>query len=450
MSTPDSPYTSTPAANTPEVQEVAELVGASSGEAWLARYSNSLMGVFGTPQRVLVRGQGCYVWDADGKQYLDLLGGIAVNALGHAHPFVTSVISSQLATLGHVSNFFTSPTQVALAEKLLEIAHAPAGSKVFFANSGTEANEAAFKLARMNKGNGGESQLGQRTKIVALEGAFHGRTMGALALTAKKAYREPFAPLPGGVVHVPFGDLDALRAAVDETTQALFLEPIQGEAGVIPLPAGYLAEARRITREAGALLIVDEVQTGIGRTGSWLAIDGSGVVPDAVSLAKGLGGGFPIGALIAFGPENSALLSAGQHGTTFGGNPVATAAALATLHTIESQGVLEHVRSIGEHVRTELERLPEVTEVRGRGLLVGFDLAGPGGDATAVPNDANLAAAVVNAALAAGFIVNAPGPRTIRLAPPLILTAEQADTFLAALPGLVEAAASTLTQKDPS
>jgi acetylornithine aminotransferase len=396
------------------------------------------MGVFGTPQRVLVRGQGCYVWDADGKQYLDLLGGIAVNALGHAHPFVTSVISSQLATLGHVSNFFTSPTQVALAEKLLEISHAPAGSKVFFANSGTEANEAAFKLARRN------SDGGRRTKIVALEGAFHGRTMGALALTAKRAYREPFAPLPSGVVHIPFGDLDALRAEVDETTQALFLEPIQGEAGVVPLPAGYLAEARRITHDAGALLIVDEVQTGVGRTGQWFAIEGSGMLPDAMSLAKGLGGGFPIGALVTFGPEASALLSAGQHGTTFGGNPVATAAALATLHTIESQGVLEHVQSVGDHVRGALAELPEVAEVRGRGLLIGFDLVLPAG----VREEANLAAAVVNAALDAGFIVNAPGPRTIRLAPPLILTAEQADTFLAALPALVSAAAATLTQKE--
>ena len=424
--------------NTPQTRPVSELVGTSTGAAWLARYSNSLMGVFGTPQRVLVRGQGCYVWDADGKQYLDLLGGIAVNALGHAHPFVTSVISSQLATLGHVSNFFTSPTQVALAEKLLEIAHAPAGSKVFFANSGTEANEAAFKLARRN---GGDSQSQRRTKIVALEGAFHGRTMGALALTAKKAYREPFAPLPGGVVHVPFGDLDALRAEIDDSTQALFLEPIQGEAGVIPLPEGYLAEARRITREAGALLIVDEVQTGVGRTGSWLAIDGSGVVPDAVSLAKGLGGGFPIGALITFGPENSALLAAGQHGTTFGGNPVATAAALATLHTIETQGVLANVQAVGEHLRAALAAMPEVTAVRGSGLLVGFDLATPAG----VPEDANLAAAVVNAGLDAGFIVNAPGPRTLRLAPPLILTAEQADTFLAALPGLVARAAAAIT-----
>jgi acetylornithine aminotransferase len=429
--------------NLPESRPLSDLVGDTSGAAWLSRYSDSLMGVFGTPQRVLVRGQGCYVWDADGKQYLDLLGGIAVNALGHAHPFVTSVISSQLSTLGHVSNFFTSPTQVALAEKLLEITGAPHGSKVFFANSGTEANEAAFKLARRNAVN---AAGGKRTKVVALEGAFHGRTMGALALTAKKAYREPFEPLPGGVVHIPFGDVEALRAAVDDTTQAVFLEPIQGEAGVVPLPAGYLAEARKVTHDAGALLIVDEVQTGIGRTGAWLAIEGSGVVPDAVTLAKGLGGGFPIGALVTFGPEVSALLTAGQHGTTFGGNPVATAAALATVHALESQGVLANVRAVGERLRTALAALPEVAEVRGRGLLIGFDLIGPGGDAAAVPDGANLAAAVVSRALEAGFIVNAPGPRTIRLAPPLILTAEQADTFVAALPGLVASAAEHLAQ----
>ncbi|MDQ0259635.1 acetylornithine transaminase [Sinomonas atrocyanea] len=422
----------------PEVRPASELAGTSSGSEWLSRYSDSLMGVFGTPQRVLVRGQGCYVWDADGKQYLDLLGGIAVNALGHAHPFVTSVISSQLATLGHVSNFFTSPTQVALAEKLLEVTGAPAGSKVFFANSGTEANEAAFKLARRNAGTAEQP----RTKVVALEGAFHGRTMGALALTAKKAYREPFEPLPGGVVHVPFGDVDALAAAVDATTQAVFLEPIQGEAGVVPLPPGYLAAARKITRDAGALLIVDEVQTGMGRTGTWLAIEGAGIVPDAVTLAKGLGGGFPIGALVTFGEENSARLTAGQHGTTFGGNPVATAAALATLHAIETQGVLANVRAVGERLRAALADLPEVAEVRGRGLLIGVDLASPAG----VPDGANLAGAVVNAALDAGFIVNAPGPRTIRLAPPLILTAEQADTFAAALPALVAAAATTLKE----
>ena len=433
-----------------EHSPVGELVHSrASGAQWLARYSSSLLGVFGTPQRVLVRGSGCLVWDADGKEYLDLLGGIAVNALGHAHPFVTSVISSQLATLGHVSNFFTSPTQIALAEKLLDITRAPAGSKVFFANSGTEAVEAAFKLARRNSGAGSapgsgagadsapgssagpDSPAKPRTRIIALEGAFHGRTMGALALTAKEAYRAPFAPLPGGVEHIPFGDIDALRAAVDETVAAVFLEPIQGEAGVRPLPAGYLKAAREATSAAGALLILDEVQTGIGRTGKWLASGDAGIVPDAVTLAKGLGGGFPIGALVTFGPETSALLTAGQHGTTFGGNPVATAAALATLHVLENQQLLDHVRTVGEHLRAGLATTGGVTEVRGEGLLIGFDL------------DADIAPAVVTAGLDAGFIVNSPGPHTIRLAPPLILSTEQADRFLAALPALLQTAKDT-------
>jgi acetylornithine/N-succinyldiaminopimelate aminotransferase len=405
------------------VVELVETKG-HAGSEWLARYSTSLMGVFGTPQRVLVRGAGCLVWDADGKEYLDLLGGIAVNALGHANPFVTSVISSQLATLGHVSNFFTSPTQIALAEKLLALASAPAGSKVFFTNSGTEANEAAFKLARRNAG----SAATPRTKIIALEGAFHGRTMGALALTAKEAYRAPFEPLPGGVVHIPFGDIQALEAAVDNTVAAVFLEPIQGEAGVRPLPAGYLRAARELTTKAGALLILDEVQTGIGRTSKWLASEDAGIVPDAITLAKGLGGGFPIGALVTFGAGTSSLLSAGQHGTTFGGNPVATAAALATLHAIESQDVLANVAAVGEHLRSALAAIPGVTEVRGEGLLIGFDL------------DADVAPAVVQAGLDAGFIVNAPGPRTIRLAPPLVLTTAQADSFLAAFPAILQAA----------
>ncbi|MFC9773076.1 MULTISPECIES: acetylornithine transaminase [unclassified Pseudarthrobacter] len=412
--------------NTVEKPSVTELVETQghAGSEWLSRYSTSLMGVFGAPQRVLVRGSGCLVWDADGKEYLDLLGGIAVNALGHAHPFVTSVISSQLATLGHVSNFFTSPTQVALAEKLLDLAAAPAGSKVFFSNSGTEANEAAFKLARRNTGSGDA----KRTKIIALEGAFHGRTMGALALTAKEAYRAPFEPLPGGVVHIPFGDIAALEAAVDGTVAAVFLEPIQGEAGVRPLPPGYLKAAREATTKAGALLILDEVQTGIGRTGKWFASSDAGIVPDAITLAKGLGGGFPIGALLTFGEQTSSLLSAGQHGTTFGGNPVATAAALATLHALESQHVLANVAAVGEHLRSALAAIPGVTEVRGEGLLIGFDL------------DADVAPAVVQAGLDAGFIVNSPGPRTIRLAPPLILTTAQADTFLAAFPAILQAA----------
>lgn len=411
---------------------VTELVDGShptSGSEWLERYSGSLLGVFGTPQRVLVRGAGALVWDADGRQYLDLLGGIAVNALGHAHPFVTSVISSQLATLGHVSNFFTSPTQVALAEKLLELTGAPTGSKVFFSNSGAEANEAAFKLARLNSSPGVGTS---RTRIVALEGAFHGRTMGALALTAKKAYREPFEPMPGGVEHVAFGDINALRSAVDTSVAAVFLEPIQGEAGVRPLSAEYLQAARQITREAGALLILDEVQSGMGRTGSWLASSAAGITPDAVTLAKGLGGGFPIGAMITFGEHASSLMSAGQHGTTFGGNPVATAAALATLHVLESQGLLREARHVGDYLRAGLAAIDGVTEVRGAGLLIGFDLA------------AAVAPAVVVAALEAGFIVNSPAPHTIRLAPPLILTTDQADQFLTAFPAILQSAKDTL------
>lgn len=398
-------------------QETGEL-GALQGSELLARYNHSLLGVFGTPQRVLVRGAGCHVWDADGKEYLDLLAGIAVNALGHAHPLLSSVISSQLATLGHISNFFTSPTQIALAEKLLALSEAPEGSKVFFTNSGTEANEAAFKLARRNAG----TPEVPRKKIIALEHAFHGRTMGALALTWKQAYREPFEPLPGGVEWIPAGDIEALRAAVDETTAAVFIEPIQGEAGVIEFAPGYLQAAREITAEAGALLVFDEVQTGIGRTGQWFA--SAGVLPDAMTLAKGLGGGFPIGALIVFGTRTTTLLTPGQHGTTFGGNPVATAASLATLHVIESQELLAHVETVGADLRSKLAALDFVTDVRGRGLLIGLDL------------EKAVATAVVNAALEAGFIINAPGPHTLRLAPPLIVTTEQLDTFVAALPTL--------------
>lgn len=430
----------------PEVQEqagngelananAAAVTGTGTSEQWLARYSNSLMGVFGSPQRVLVRGAGALVWDADGKEYLDLLGGIAVNALGHAHPFVTSVIASQLATLGHVSNFFTSPTQIALAEKLLQLCGAPTGSKVFFANSGTEANEAAFKLARAHGTANSPANGPARTTILALEGAFHGRTMGALALTAKQAYREPFEPMPAGVRHIPFNDIDALRDALDETVAALVIEPIQGEAGVRPLSAEYLAAARELTTKAGALLILDEVQTGVGRTGDWFAGTAAGITPDAMTLAKGLGGGFPIGAIVTFGEAPSTLLSAGQHGTTFGGNPVATAAALATLHVLESQDVLANVRAVSTILADGLAKVDGVTDVRAFGLLIGFDLAKP------------VAAELVTAALDAGFIVNAPRPNTIRLAPPLNLTADQATSFLTALPGLLESAVAAHTSK---
>ncbi|XAZ36427.1 acetylornithine transaminase [Glutamicibacter halophytocola] len=400
------------------MQELAQL----SSSVLAERYQQSLLGVFGAPRRVLVRGAGRHVWDADGNQYLDLLGGIAVNTLGHANPLLTSVIASQLATLGHVSNFFTSPSQIALAEKLLEISAAPAGSKVFFANSGTEANEAALKLTRRNAG----TEEAPRTRVIALEQAFHGRTLGALSLTYKEKYRAPFAPPPGNVTWIPAGDIDAPRAAVDETVSAVFIEPIQGEAGVKMLSAQYLQAARDITREAGALLVFDEVQTGMGRTGSFFA--SAPVIPDVMTLAKGLGGGFPIGAMIVFGQENTAWLTPGDHGTTFGGNPVACTAGLAVIHTIESQNLLDQVRSNGHWPREQLAAVPGISAVRGAGMLTAFELA-----------QAN-APKLVAAALEAGFIINATDDSTIRLAPPLVITQEQLGGFLAALPPLIASA----------
>ncbi|MFC9934129.1 acetylornithine transaminase [Glutamicibacter sp. NPDC127525] len=410
--------TSSALAGTAEAAGLAQLSSAALAE----RYSSSLLGVFGTPQRVLVRGAGCHVWDADGNQYLDLLGGIAVNTLGHGHPLLASVISSQLSTLGHVSNFFTSPSQIALAEKLLDISAAPAGSKVFFANSGTEANEAALKLTRRNAG----TPQAPRTKVIALEHSFHGRTLGALSLTYKEKYRAPFAPLPENVSWIPAGDIDALRAAVDETVAAVFIEPIQGEAGVKMLSAQYLQAARDITREAGALLVFDEVQTGMGRTGAFFA--SAPVIPDVMTLAKGLGGGFPIGAMIVFGEQNTAWLAPGDHGTTFGGNPVACAAGLAVIHTIESQNLLAHVRATGDWLREQLAGVEGIAAVRGAGLLTAFEL-----------ESAN-APKLVAAALDAGFIVNATDEKTIRLAPPLVITTEQLGTLIAALPQLISAA----------
>jgi acetylornithine aminotransferase len=392
------------------------------------RYAASLMNTFGPPRLVLTRGEGAYVWDADGNRYLDLLGGIAVNSLGHAHPALVAAVSQQLSTLGHVSNFFATEPQVALAERLLDLVGSTGSTgsttrvagKVFFANSGSEANEAALKLTRRTG----------RTHVVATEGAFHGRTMGSLALTSKAAYREPFEPLPGGVTFVPYGDADALAAAVTDETAAVVVEPVQGEAGVVVPPADYLAWAREITSARGALLWIDEVQTGIGRTGAWLAHTESGVTPDIVTLAKGLGGGIPIGACIALG-ASADLFQPGNHGTTFGGNPVATAAALAVIETIEKDDLLGNATRVGDLLRSGLVD-PRVTEIRGRGLLIGIDL-----DAEAGPQ-------VVEAGQRAGFILNSTGPRTIRLAPPLVLTEEQAKELVAAWPGLLDAAYSAL------
>jgi acetylornithine/N-succinyldiaminopimelate aminotransferase len=381
------------------------------------RYAESVMNTFGPPKLVLTKGEGPYVWDAEGNRYLDLLGGIAVNALGHAHPALVNAVTAQLNTLGHVSNFFATEPQVTLAERLIALLGLePGGGKVFFTNSGSEANEAAFKLSRRTG----------RTHVVATEGSFHGRTMGSLALTSKSAYREPFEPLPGDVTFVPYGDADALAAAVTDRTAAVVIEPIQGEAGVVIPPEGYLARAREVTRAHGALLWFDEVQTGMGRTGAWFAHTASGVTPDVVTLAKGLAGGIPIGACVAVG-EYGALLQPGNHGTTFGGNPVATAAALAVIETIEKDDLLANAVTIGERLRAGLAD-DRVTEIRGQGLLIGLDLS------------EDRAAKVTDVALASGFIINACSPNRIRLAPPLILTAAQADEFLAAWPGILDAA----------
>ncbi|MCT1601843.1 acetylornithine transaminase [Kocuria sp. p3-SID1433] len=410
----------------------------TAGQELLEQYGQHLLNVFGAPQAVLVRGQGAEVWDADGNRLLDLLGGIAVNSLGHAHPAWVRAVGEQAATLGHISNFFTSPQQIELARKLLELAEAPEGSRVFFANSGSEANEAAFKLAR-RQGREVLGPHGPRSRILALEDSFHGRTVGSLAMTAKKAYREPFEPLPSGVEHIA-PTIEALEAAVDDTVSALIVEPVRGEAGVRPLPQGWLRRARELTREHGALLIVDEVQTGIGRTGRWFAASeelSGAEAPDAMTLAKGLGGGFPIGAMLTFGEHASGLLEPGQHGTTFGGNPLATAAGLATLTTIEDEQILQNVRSVGQHLADGLRAIDGVAEVRAHGLLIGIDLEPIDRSAS---QTAALAPAVVAAARRAGFIVNAPGPLTLRLAPPLILSAEQADELLEALPSILDAA----------
>ena len=382
----------------------------------LEAYAHSVMNTFGPPKRVFVRGEGCHVWDADGRRYLDLLSGLAVNALGHAHPTVLSAITAQLATLGHVSNFFATPAQVALAERLTAMTGA-ADARVFFTNSGTEANEAAFKITRMTG----------RTKIIAAEGAFHGRSLGALSITHNPKYRLPFEPLPGEVVFVPYGDAEALAAVVDETVAAVVLEPIQGENGVVVPPPGYLSRARQLCDAAGALLWMDEVQTGMGRTGCWLVHVAEGVTADIVTVAKGLGNGFPVGACIAAGRAAS-LLGPGSHGSTFGGNPVAAIAGLAVIAVIERDGLLEQANRSGDHLAAAITGLghPLVTGVRGRGLLRAVTLAEP------------VATAVADAALDVGFIVNAPRPDVLRLAPPLIITEPLLDSFVAALPGLLD------------
>ncbi|MDX2603419.1 acetylornithine transaminase [Streptomyces caniscabiei] len=390
----------------------------TANEELTQRWQGSLMNNYGTPKLSLVRGAGTRVWDADGTEYVDYVGGIAVNALGHAHPAIVEAVSNQIASLGHVSNLFVAEPPVALAERLLE--HFGRDGKVFFCNSGAEANEGAFKIGRLTG----------RTHMVATQGGFHGRTMGALALTGQPGKQTGFHPLPGDVTHVPYGDAQALAAAVTEETALVIIEPVQGEKGVVVPPAGYLKAARAITAATGSLLVLDEVQTGIGRTGHWFEYQAhEGVLPDVVTLAKGLGGGLPLGATVAFG-RAADLLQPGQHGTTFGGNPVACAAGLAVLETIRAEGLLENVKRQSEKLRNGIESLgdPMIDHVRGAGLLLGIVLTEP------------LAPLAQQAAQDAGFLVNAPAPDVVRLMPALNIGDAEVDALLQALPGILDAA----------
>lgn len=393
----------------------------------IERYESSMLNVFGPPKLGLVRGAGCEVEDEDGKSYLDLLGGIAVNALGHAHPAVAQAVADQARTLIHVSNFFTTPPAVELGEKILRISIAegksePSRGRVFLSNSGTEANEAALKIVKAwgNKK--------RKARVLALTQAFHGRSVGALSLTHKAQYRDPFAPLIPHVDWVQAGDLDALEAAFDDSVAGLFLEPIQGEAGVIPLPTEYLQRARELCDEHGSLMVADEIQSGMGRTGLWMAHHRAGITPDVVTLAKSLGGGMPIGATITLTESAQSVLTPGMHGTTFGGNPVCAAAAIATIDVIEGESLVAHAAQLGDWWMGELRALehPLIADVRGSGLLIGIELKEP------------IAQAAVEWAQQLGFIINAANPSTIRLAPPLIITKTEASRFTKALPAILD------------
>lgn len=384
----------------------------------IERWQTVMMDNYGTPPLALASGEGAVVTDEDGKTYLDLLGGIAVNILGHRHPAIIEAVTTQLNTLGHTSNLYATEPGVALAEAL--VGQLGTEARVFFCNSGTEANEVAFKITRLTG----------RTKLVAAQNAFHGRTMGSLALTGQPTKQAPFEPLPGEVTHVPYGDVEALAAAVTDETAAVFLEPIMGEGGVVVPPEGYLLAAREITSRHGALLVLDEVQTGVGRTGTFFAHQYDGVTPDVITLAKGLGGGLPIGACLAVG-ATAGLMTPGLHGSTFGGNPVCTAAALAVLRVLDAQDLVERANVVGKTLGHGIESLghPLVAHVRGRGLLRGVVLTAP------------QSKAVEAAARAAGFLVNAAAPDVVRLAPPLIITEDQIDSFLTALPAILDTAA---------
>jgi len=373
---------------------------------FIKQWKNTTQNNYGIPELALVKGKGLVLTDADGKQYLDFLGGIATSVLGHAHPAIVKAVSKQIAQLGHVSNFYAHPNALALANKLITMT-GDKSARVFFCQSGAEANEAALKLSRRTG----------RNRIIAAQGAFHGRTMGALSLTGQPAKREPFLPLIKGVKHVPFGDIAAMRRAISKKTAMVIIEPIMGEAGVIIPPADYLAQVRDLCDTYGALLVIDAVQTGMGRTGDWFGYEYSGIKPDVITLAKGLGGGLPLGAMIALGKAAS-LFEPGDHGSTFGGNPVTTAAGLAAISVIEKEKLMQKARKHYEFLLTEIAQIPGVTEVRGAGLLIGIELE--------ARNSKEIAAKM----LAAGVLVNAPNPSTIRIAPALIVTDAQIKKFI--------------------
>ena len=378
-----------------------------TNKSMINRWKSSVQNNYGTPSIALVKGKGLVVTDADGKQYLDFLGGIATSILGHAHPAIVKAVTKQVSTLSHVSNFYAHPHAIELAEKLAAMT-GDKKAKVFFCQSGAEANEAALKLSRRSG----------KVRIVAAQGAFHGRTMGALSLTGQPSKREPFLPLIKGVKHVPFGEIEAMRKAVTKKTAMVIIEPIMGEAGVIVPPADYLRELRALCDAKGALLVIDAVQTGMGRTGDWFGYEYSGITPDVITLAKGLGGGLPLGAMIALG-KAADLFQPGDHGSTFGGNPVTTAAGLAAIKFIEAQKILKKVETQGLYLIQELALIPGVAEVRGAGLLLGIEL------------ESRKAADVALALQNEGVLVNAANPTTIRLAPALIVTDAQIKKFVA-------------------
>ena len=377
-----------------------------TNKKFLTRWDNSLQNNYGKPAVTLVKGKGIVVTDADGRSYLDFLGGIATSILGHAHPAIVKAVTKQVSTLSHVSNFYAHPNAIALAEKLTKMT-GDKNAKVFFCQSGAEANEAALKLSRRTG----------KVRVVAAQGAFHGRTMGALSLTGQPSKREPFLPLIKGVKHVPYGDINAMRKAITKKTAMVIIEPIMGEAGVIVPPAEYLQQLRELCDKNGSLLVIDAVQTGMGRTGDWFGYEYSGITPDVITLAKGLGGGLPLGAMIALG-KAADLFQPGDHGSTFGGNPVTTAAGLAAIEFIESKKILAKVEKQGAHLMQELALIPGVKEVRGAGLLLGIEL------------ESLKASDVSDAMRSAGVLVNAANATTIRIAPALIVTDAQINKFI--------------------